>query len=132
MEPMGRTKNEKKASTQEESAGPFHAAFAGLAALRENLPEGSRADPPMSQTTTPSSNARTKKKIVLTRERKGRGGKTATRIAGLEAHHLDTLKRVLGCGGALEEGDIVLHGDQTKRAASWLKDHGYANVVIGN
>jgi translation initiation factor 1 len=77
-------------------------------------------------------------KIVLRRERKGRGGKTVTIVSGvtLPPPALDTLARdlrkALGTGAAVEGRDIVVHGDQTERLHAWLLAHGATKVVIGN
>src|SRR5262245_61740694 len=60
-------------------------------------------------------------KVVLRRERKGRGGKTATVVAGLglRPRELDRvareLKRALGCGATVEDDAIVVQGDLAAR-----------------
>jgi len=77
-------------------------------------------------------------RIVVQREKKGRKGKTVTRVAGLclEAHALEKLardlKRALGCGASIEEGEIVLQGAMTARAAEWLRTRTGADVTVGN
>lgn len=77
-------------------------------------------------------------KIVLRREKKGRGGKTVTIVSGLALPTRDleelarTLRKALGCGSTLEGSTVVLQGDNTDRAARWLKEHGAKNVVVGN
>ncbi|MCB9598826.1 MAG: translation initiation factor [Sandaracinus sp.] len=75
-------------------------------------------------------------KVVLQRERKGRGGKTATRVRGLPEARLETLaaqmKKALGCGATVEEGDVILLGDVVERAAKWLRDAGAPRVIEGN
>ena len=77
-------------------------------------------------------------KLVLRRERKGRGGKTATVIEGLglPAKTLDAalrvLRKTLGCGGSVEGDRLVLHGDLPERAEVWLRAHGAKRTVIGN
>jgi translation initiation factor 1 len=77
-------------------------------------------------------------KIVVRRERKGRGGKTATIVAGLQLREkqLDQLakdlRRALGCGASVDGDTIVVQGDLTTRTAQWLQDHGAKRVVIGN
>jgi translation initiation factor 1 len=69
-------------------------------------------------------------KIVLRRERKGRGGKTVTLVTGLtlSAPRLELLARALrkslGCGSTVEQGAIVLQGDIIVRAQQWLLKHG--------
>src|SRR5262245_32905355 len=77
-------------------------------------------------------------KVVLRRERKGRGGKTATVVAGLELPARDLervareLKRGLGCGATVEDDTIVLQGDLAGRAAPWLTARGVRKIVVGN
>ena len=75
-------------------------------------------------------------KIVISREKKGRAGKTVTRIAGLPVHELKgltkTLKKALGCGASIEGADLILLGSLTERAAAWFRNAGATKVVIGN
>jgi translation initiation factor 1 len=76
-------------------------------------------------------------KLVLRRERKGRGGKTVTLLSGLTlpAARLELLARALrkglGCGATVEQGSIVLQGDLVERAREWLEKHGASKVVAG-
>jgi translation initiation factor 1 len=76
-------------------------------------------------------------KVVLRRQRKGRGGKTVTRVEGIEAQPpvLEVLsrelRRDLGCGGTVEDGVPVLQGDVGDRAAEWLTARGVRRVVRG-
>lgn len=132
---------------------PFNDAFRGLAAARASLGGGraentatpTDAPPPTDAPTsaaTPSPArgrlAGQTGKLVLSRERKGHGGKTMTRVAGLalpEAALEDVaqrLKRALGCGAVVEDGVIWVQGDQTERAAAWLRGEGAPRVIIGN
>ena len=76
-------------------------------------------------------------KIVLRREKKGRGGKTATVVegiklppSGLERIARD-LKRALGCGAVVEGTTIVVQGDMGARIEPWLVARGAKRVVIG-
>ena len=73
-------------------------------------------------------------KISLQHQRAGRGGKTVTLISlsgeteyklmqNLEAL-LKELKKSLGCGGQIEEGKIVLHGEIADRASEWFAKMG--------
>ena len=76
--------------------------------------------------------------LVVRREKKGRGGKTVTRVSGLtlEPSALSELaremKRALGCGATVEEADVLLQGALTERAAEWLRKRLGARVTIGN
>lgn len=77
-------------------------------------------------------------KLVLRREKKGRGGKTVTVIEGLgwRPRQLDDLARALrkafGCGSSVEGDTVILQGDMTERTQRWLSDRGARQVVIGN
>jgi translation initiation factor 1 len=44
---------------------------------------------------------------------------------------LDDAKRALGCGGTLEDGALVLQGDQRTRVARWLEERGVRKVTVG-
>jgi translation initiation factor 1 len=77
-------------------------------------------------------------KIVLRREKKGRGGKTATVVEGLRLppsgleRIARELRRALGCGASVEGGTIVVQGDMTARIEPWLVARGARKVVVGN
>lgn len=77
-------------------------------------------------------------KIVLRRERKGRGGKTVTQVCGLTLPPMQmeqlakAMRKGLGCGSTVEGAIIVLQGDIVPRAADWLRAHGAVKLVIGN
>lgn len=112
--------------------------FAALAGLQAS-PRGSAAAPPAATPPAqPAPKPRFEGKLVLQREKKGRGGKTVTRLRGLALPARDLellckeLKQGLGCGAVVEDGDVLLQGDQCKRAAEWLEKHGASRVIIGN
>jgi translation initiation factor 1 len=75
--------------------------------------------------------------VRLARERKGRGGKIVTIVGGLPqdaallADLAQTLKRFLGAGGAVEEGQIVLQGDHRERLEPKLVALGYRVKRVG-
>ena len=75
-------------------------------------------------------------KLVLRRERKGRGGKTVTCLSGVEPVRREEIakqmKKALGCGATLEGDEIVLLGSLVDRAADWLEAQGATQVVRGN
>jgi len=108
--------------------------FAGLAALRDQLPPGQAKAGPAAPTTAPA--PRGPARAVVRYERKGRGGKEATVIEqlGLSAADLETwcreLKRALGCGGAVEETSIALAGDQRGRLPALLEARGVRRVTV--
>jgi translation initiation factor 1 len=108
--------------------------FAGLAALRDQLPPGQTKAGPAAPTTPPA--PRGPARAVVRYERKGRGGKEATVVEqlGLSAADLETwcreLKRALGCGGAVEETSIALAGDQRGRLPALLEARGVRRVTV--
>jgi translation initiation factor 1 len=78
------------------------------------------------------------KKLVVRRERRGRGGKTATVIDGIRVSPsaleriAREIRRALGCGASVEEGRVVVQGDLAPRVERWLVEHGAPKVVVGN
>lgn len=75
-------------------------------------------------------------KLVIRRERKGRGGKTATIVEGVTPEMRQstarTLRRALGCGATVDGEAIVIQGDLGQRVARWLAGHGARRIVIGS
>ena len=76
------------------------------------------------------------KRAVLTRETKGRGGKTVTAVSFRDGKTdleilAKELRAALGCGGAVEGERIILQGDQVIRTAEWLASRG-VKAVRGN
>ena len=75
-------------------------------------------------------------RVVLRREKQGRGGKTVTVVEGLAEPLADAclkpLKTALGCGATLEDDWVVLQGDQVARAAAFFEGKGVRKVVRGN
>ena len=77
-------------------------------------------------------------KIVLRREKKGRGGKTATIVEGIKRppsaleRIARDLRKMLGCGASVEGDTIVVQGDMAARIEPWLVARGAKKVVIGN
>ncbi len=115
---------------------PFAALVAkkhGAAPTPEKAPEPS-STPSLPEPSSPPTWG--SQKIVLQRERKGRGGKTATRVRGLPGTRLEELatrlKKALGCGATIEDTDVILLGDVVERAAKWLRDQGATRVIEGN
>jgi translation initiation factor 1 len=109
--------------------------FASLQGALGELPPGERApepEPPRAPAKKPQG------KIVLRREKKGRGGKTATVIEGLALAHdaledlAQELRRSLGCGAHVEDATIVVSGAQAERIRELLLARGATRIVIGN
>lgn len=77
-------------------------------------------------------------RAVVRREKKGRGGKTVTRVSGLEVRgpaleeFARDMKRALGCGATVDGDDVLLQGALTERAAEWLRSKRGLRVTIGN
>lgn len=75
-------------------------------------------------------------KLVLRREKKGRGGKTVTRVEGIRKGQLKSvaaeMKRALGCGAKVDGDAILLLGSLVDRAGDWLTSQGAPRVVKGN
>jgi len=69
--------------------------------------------------------------VRIRREKKGRGGKEVTVIAGLslDKEKLKTLAKVLkntcGTGGSVKDANIELQGDKTAQAQSVLEQQGF-------
>ncbi|MCI0570345.1 MAG: translation initiation factor [Myxococcaceae bacterium] len=110
----------------------FHSPFAGLGKLKEGLPSA----PAPAGTPAPVA-VKGPARAVVRMERKGRGGKEVTVVEGLglPARELEAwlkaLKGALGCGGAVEEGDLVLQGDQRDRLPGLLEARGVRKVSVG-
>lgn len=108
-------------------------AFAALAALRGALPAGPEPEPASEDKASPLG-----QRIVVRRERKGRGGKTVTVVHGITLagpaleEFARTLRQALGTGGGVEGEAIVLHGEQSGRVREWLTGRGATRVVIAN
>ena len=108
-------------------------AFASLQSLRGKLPGGVTPDPP------PQDNApRFASKVVVSRERVGRGGKTVTIVQGIllrgeeRDELLRRLRKNLGTAGHVEDERLVLGGDLVERAARWLEAEGASQVIRAN
>ena len=113
-------------------ARPFHDPFAKL---RERLPAGFERARPAPSAPPPSTPSPAR--AVVRIERKGRGGKEATIVEKLGLAPavllawLDDAKRALGCGGSVQDGALVLQGDQRERVARWLEQRGVGRITVG-
>lgn len=127
---MKRRREDRSTTGNEET---FASPFAKLEALRAALPEGHDSAPPTSEERQVVSPARSHK-VVVRREKKGRGGKTVTVLEGIDKSALDDvaaeLKRALGCGASVEGATIVLAGEQEERVKALLEARGLS-VVLG-
>jgi predicted translation initiation factor SUI1 len=124
----------KKKPPPSQPAGPFNPA---LAALKARLPDGYAPPEPAAARPAPKKAERVPARAVVRMERKGRGGKEATVVEKLDldartlAAWADALKRALGCGGGVEDGGIVVQGDQRDRVVGWLEARGVRKISVG-
>lgn len=74
------------------------------------------------------------KRAVLSIEKKGRGGKTVTFVAGLGETETDratfaqSLRKALGTGAVVEGERILVQGDQRERLRKVLADLGVSDI----
>ena len=144
---MAKNKSKKaRKDATSSSADISHNPFAALADTRTvAAPVGVGAGSNEPSITEPSAkpltgsdspSTRFPNQIVIRREKKGRGGKTITRVSGVPATELASLagemKKALGCGATVENEDLVLLGSLVDRAARWLSDSGATKIVKGN
>jgi len=113
---------------------PFHNPFGVLAPLRGSAPRPAEAPaekPDAARPGTPSV-----ARAVVRLQRKGRGGKDVTVIEHLDLRPADrevwlrALKAALGCGGLIDDGALVLQGDQRSRLPDLLRARGVRKVSV--
>jgi translation initiation factor 1 len=126
----------KNGTSQLGDAVPFsNNAFSGLSGLGGTLPSAPAPAPTPVAQTTPVAPVRFPNKLVVRMEKKGRRGKTVTRISGVPTKDLAALckemKKALGCGATIEDVDLILLGDLTERAVAWFKKAGATKLVRG-
>jgi len=120
-----------------EDSKPFHNPFASLGGLRDSLPQPVKPAPVPVVTPAPAvSSAKTIPRAVVRMERSGRGGKEVTVVEHLGLNPVDrdrwlkALKSALGCGGVIEEGALVLQGDQRERLPKLLAARGVKKITV--
>ncbi len=75
--------------------------------------------------------------VRVSRDRKGRRGKTVTVVAGIVASQdalnelAGTLKRLCGSGGTVADGNVEIQGDHRERVAAKLTELGYKVKLAG-
>jgi uncharacterized repeat protein (TIGR03833 family) len=114
-----------------------HNPFAGLARVAASVAAApGRRSPevgPREDAELPSKRAVFPEKVTLRQETKGRHGKTVTRVTGLALVDLSALasrlKKALGCGAIVEDGDLLLLGAVEERAADWFRKAGATRIV---
>jgi translation initiation factor 1 len=100
------------------------------------LAKPSRLRKPKPATSGPGVNVPQDGFVRLLRDRKSRGGKTVTLVAGLPSGtDLDALasalKRLCGTGGTVREGVIEIQGDVRERIKPELERRGYKVKIAG-
>ena len=115
-------------------AAPFNNPFGELSNLRDQLSPAAPSVLPTKPKPTSEVEPAGWGKLVVMCEKKGRAGKTVTRIKGLPAASLSDciqrMKLAFGCGANQEEGDLILQGSHVERAKEWLENHGARLVVV--
>lgn len=117
-------------------SNPFASLASSLGDLPPGEPETEVEAAPATQPIAPSKMFGGK--LVVRREKKGRGGKVATVVDGLQGtpDELDTLarelRRALGTGAHVEGERVVVGGVHTERLRDHLLGQGARTVVIGN
>lgn len=122
-------KGKKERISVEADASPLGISLGALLG-RETPPEAPPARKVRPEATPSTAEGKLPGRAVLSRETKGRGGKTVTRISFRDGTPPDTaalaksLRTAMGCGGTVEGDDILLQGDQTDKASAWLSAKG--------
>ncbi|TAA48073.1 translation initiation factor [Corallincola spongiicola] len=76
-------------------------------------------------------------RVRISRSTKGRGGKTVSVVTGLALTHSDlqklckTLKKQLGCGGVVRNGELEFQGDKRDLLLNELTKAGYQAKLSG-
>ena len=77
---------------------------------------------------------KSRQKLRVSIEKKGRGGKTVTLISGFTGKEDDLkelgklLKTKCGVGGSVKEGEIIIQGEFKQRIIELLKSEGYSQT----
>ena len=109
--------------------------------LREKVrpTESESATPPLAASGAPESAKEAPRGRVRVRiQRSGHGGKTVTIAEGIELDERELARMArevataLGLGARVEDGSLVVQGDQRERLASWLRARGCGEVAFGN
>jgi len=128
---MARKKRDKV-----DTNAPSPSVFGGLGSLLQASGLEASAKPAAGPASAAPAKAKKPGRVVLRREKKGRGGKVVTTLTrhGLDEAALGVLakrlRKALGCGAGVEDDIVVLQGDQRDRAADLLEADGW-RVVRG-
>ncbi len=75
-----------------------------------------------------------KQLLVISLDKKQRGGKTVTLVSGFIGLEDDlitlakNLKNFCGTGGSAKEGEAIIQGDQRDKVLLWLTKNGYTKT----
>ena len=113
-------------------------AFTALGNLdTSHLPQGA-AGPSVEKPVAAGKKMPLRQRLILRREKKDRGGKTVVVISGFNGNPealndlARRLRKQLGCGGTVEQREIVIQGDQPSAVADSLRRMGHEPVgVVG-
>lgn len=88
------------------------------------------------QVLDPTAELRFPDKVHIRLETKGRGGKTVTRLSGIQVSQLaevaSRMRKSFGCGATVEGEDVILLGALEERARAWLIAQGAKRLSQGN
>ena len=76
-------------------------------------------------------------KVIVSRDRKHRAGKTVTLVSGLQLTEDDMLtlckwlKGKCGCGGSVKDSEILIQGDMREKVVELLEEKGYKPKLSG-
>lgn len=77
-----------------------------------------------------------KQTLLITLDKKNRGGKKVTLISGFEGKDEDLeslskqIKSLCGTGGTVKKNEIVIQGDNRAKIYDWLQKNGYIKSKI--
>lgn len=132
---MSKRGGKKDKSLPQTDEGFSNSAFSGLQGLGASLPSVPAVPESAAAPAAPAVQPRFPNKIVVRMEKKGRRGKTVTRVSGVPAKAIAALckemKKALGCGATVEEADLILLGDLVERAVKWFEKAGATRIVRG-
>lgn len=100
-------------------------------AEQNNLDPSTLPEEKVLSDTSPASSLIPQQNLEIILEKKGRGGKTATIIAGFKVSEnqirsvLKQLQQKIGTGGSARGNEILIQGDQRRKVADLLRAMGH-------